>query len=198
LIFILIFVEILDTYTTNYPNVIPSQVIAEFLANYPENVAQSIFALAVGVATIGMYFVLLNQFLADRFGRKILLAFTVFGMGFSSLLIFFSTNIIEYTIYLFMLYVFFSSDIWVIYINEECPSEKRGFWTNMVLVGGVVGAILLPVFRSIYITETYSYWRGMTFFAIFLSPSSYLLEKSPINNIFMITYPCILIQVFLL
>ncbi len=168
LIFILIFVEILDTYTTNYPNVIPSQVIAEFLANYPENVAQSIFALAVGIATIGMYLVLLNQFLADGFGRKILLAFTVFGMGFSSLLLFFSTNIIQYTIYLFMLYVFFSSDIWVIYINEECPSEKRGFWTNMVLVGGVVGAILLPIFRSIYITETYSYWRGMTFFAIFL------------------------------
>jgi MFS family permease len=38
----------------------------------------------------------------------------------------------------------------------------------MVLVGGVIGAILLPVFRSIYITETYAYWRGMTFFAIFL------------------------------
>jgi len=168
LIVILIFVEILDTYTTNYPNVIPSQVIAEFLADYPENMAQSIFALSIGIATIGMYLVILNQYFADKIGRKLLLAFTVFGMGFSSLLIFFSTNIIQYTIYLFMLYVFFSSDIWIIYINEECPAEKRGIWTNMVLVGGVIGAILLPIFRSIYITETHSYWRGMTFFAIFL------------------------------
>jgi MFS family permease len=130
--------------------------------------AQSLFAVVVGIATIGTYFVFLNQFLADKVGRKIMLAFTVFGMGFSSLLIFFSTNVIEYTIYLFMLYIFFSSDIWVIYINEECPSEKRAFWTNMILVGGVIGAILLPVFRSIYITETYSNWRGMTYFAIIL------------------------------
>ena len=75
-----------------------------------------------------------------------------------------------------MLYVFFSSDIWVIYINEECPSEKRALYTNMVLVGGVIGAILLPIFRSIYITESYSYWRGMTFFAIFLGiPLSLLI-----------------------
>jgi MFS family permease len=168
LIFILILVEILDTYTTNYPNVIPSQVIKEFLSEYPQNMAQSLFAVVVGIATIGTYFVFLNQFLADKVGRKIMLAFTVFGMGFSSLLIFFSTNVIEYTIYLFMLYIFFSSDIWVIYINEECPSEKRAFWTNMILVGGVIGAILLPVFRSIYITETYSNWRGMTYFAIIL------------------------------
>jgi predicted MFS family arabinose efflux permease len=38
----------------------------------------------------------------------------------------------------------------------------------MILVGGVTGAILLPIFRSIYITETVSNWRGMTLFAIFL------------------------------
>ncbi len=168
MIFVLIFVEILDTYTTNYPNVIPSKIIEEFLSDYPTNVANSILSLCVAIATIGMYFVFLNQYMADRIGRKILLAFTVFGMGFSSLLIFTATNIIQYTIYLFMLYIFFSSDIWVIYINEECPPEKRAFWTNLVLIGGVTGALLIPVFRSIYITETVSNWRGMTLFAIFL------------------------------
>ncbi|MFX0188322.1 MAG: MFS transporter [Candidatus Hodarchaeota archaeon] len=168
MIFILIFVEILDTYTTNYPNVIPSQVISEFLLDYPENIAQSIFAIVIGIATVGMYFVFLNQYLADRVGRKLLLGFTVFGMALSSFLILLSTNIIQYTIFLFMLYIFFSSDIWVIYINEESPPEKRAFWTNIVLIGGVAGAILIPIFRSIFITETFSYWRGMTLFAIFL------------------------------
>ena len=75
-----------------------------------------------------------------------------------------------------MLYVFFSSDIWVIYINEEAPPERRAFWTNLVLVGGVTGSILLPVFRSIYITETVSNWRGMTYFAIILGiPLSLLI-----------------------
>ncbi len=168
MIFVLIFVEILDTYTTNYPNVIPSKIIEEFLSDYPINVANSILSLCVAIATIGTYFVFFNQYLADRIGRKILLVFTVFGMGFSSLLIFTATNIVQYTIYLFMLYIFFSSDIWVIYINEECPPEKRSFWTNLVLIGGVAGALLIPVFRSIFITETASNWRGMTLFAIFL------------------------------
>ncbi|MBD3253727.1 MAG: MFS transporter [Candidatus Lokiarchaeota archaeon] len=168
IIIILMFVEMLDTYCTLYPTVIPSKVIAEFLSGYPENVANSIFAFCIAIASIGTYFVLLNQFLADRTGRKILLAITVFGMGFSSLLLATSTNIIQYTIYLFMLYIFFSSDIWTIYISEECPPEKRGQWNAFVLMGGIGGALALPIFRSIFITETFVFWRGMTFFAIFL------------------------------
>ena len=168
MIIVLMFVEILDTYSTLYPTVIPSKVIAEFLSDYPENVANSIFAFCIAIASIGTYFVLLNQFLADRKGRKILLAITVFGMGISSLLLATATNIIQYTIYLFLLYIFFSSDIWTIYISEECPPEKRGQWNAFVLMGGIGGALLLPIFRSIFITETAANWRGMTYFAIFL------------------------------
>lgn len=166
MIIILMCVEILDTYTTNFPNVIPSRIIAEFLSTYPINVANSIFALCIAIASLGTYIVFFNQLMADRFGRKILLVLTVFGMGFSSLLIALSTDIVTYTIFLLTLYVFFSSDIWVIYINEESPPDKRAFWTNIVLIGGVTGSILLPVFRSIFISETVSNWRGMTLFAI--------------------------------
>ena len=159
-------VEILDTYTTNFPNVIPSRIIVEFLSSYPINVANSIFALCIAIASLGTYIVFFNQLMADRFGRKILLVITVFGMGFSSLLIALSTDIVTYTLSLFALYLFFSSDIWVIYINEESPPDKRAFWTDIVLIGGVTGSILLPVFRSIFISETVSNWRGMTLFAI--------------------------------
>jgi MFS family permease len=115
-----------------------------------------------------MYFVFFNQLLADKFGRKILLATTVLGMGLFSLLIIFSSDIIQYTIYLFFLYLFFSSDIWVVYINEESPADKRGRLTNLVLIGGVTGSILLPIFRSIFITETSSFWRGMPIFSVIL------------------------------
>ncbi|MHA1689085.1 MAG: MFS transporter [Promethearchaeota archaeon] len=168
MILVLMCVEILDTYTTNFPNIIPSRIIAEFLSEYPSNVANSLYALCVAIASIGMYVVFFNQLMADKFGRKILLAFTVFGMAFTSLLLLFSTNIIQYTIYLLLLYMFFSSDIWVIYINEESPPDKRAIWTDVILMGGVTGSILLPVFRSIYISETVSNWRGMTYFPIFL------------------------------
>jgi len=169
MVIVLMFVEIIDTYSTTFPTAIPSKVIDEFLLPYnPINVAQSIMAACISIATIGTYFVFLNQYLADKVGRKKLLAFTVFGMGFSALLLFFSTSIVDYTIYLFLLFVFFSSDIWTIYINEEAPQEKRALWTNIVLMGGLIGAVLLIVFRSIFISETISYWRGMTFPAIFI------------------------------
>ncbi|MFW9828058.1 MAG: MFS transporter [Candidatus Thorarchaeota archaeon] len=163
IIFILIFVEILDTYTTNYLNVVVSDISSEFFPFLPGDTAISLFQIFVAIGTLGMYFVFLNQYLTDKVGRKFLLVFTVFGMGISSLFINFSTNIIIYTVFLFLLYFFFNSDIWVIYINEESPSNKRAFYTNFVLIGGVIGALLIPLFHDI-ITN----WRGMTYFAIFL------------------------------
>jgi len=163
MIFILIFVEILDTYTTNNLNVVVSDISAEFFPDLSGDAAISLFQIFVAIGTLGMYFVFLNQYLADKVGRKFLLVFTVFGMGIASLLINFSTNIIVYTVFLFLLYFFFNSDIWVIYINEESPSDKRAFYTNFVLIGGVIGALLIPVFHDIIIN-----WRGMTYFAIIL------------------------------
>jgi MFS family permease len=163
MIFILIFVEILDTYTTNSLNVVVSNISTEFFPTLSENAAISLFQVFVAIATLGMYFVFLNQYLADKIGRKFLLVFTVFGMGIASLFINFATNIVVYTIFLFLLYFFFNSDIWVIYINEESPPDKRALYTNLVLIGGVVGALLIPVFHDIVIN-----WRGMTYFAIVL------------------------------
>jgi AAHS family 4-hydroxybenzoate transporter-like MFS transporter len=159
MIIILIFVEILDTYSTNYLNVVVSDISSEFLVEI------SLFQIFIAIATLGMYFVFLNQYLADKIGRKFLLVFTVFGMGCASLFIAFSSNIIVYTTFLFLLYFFFNSDIWVIYINEESPSDKRALYTNLILVGGVIGALLIPVFHDI---ASLINWRLMTYFAILL------------------------------
>jgi hypothetical protein len=71
LIIVLMFVEILDTYTTNYPNVIPSAVIGEFLLGFPQNIGESIFSRRLASALIGMYFVFFNRPLADNFGRNL-------------------------------------------------------------------------------------------------------------------------------
>ncbi|MFW9818610.1 MAG: MFS transporter [Candidatus Thorarchaeota archaeon] len=163
MIIFLMFVEILDTYSTNYLNVVVSDITSEFF------VPISIFQILVAIATLGMYFVFLNQYLADRIGRKLLLVFTVFGMGIASLFIAISTNIIVYTIFLFLLYFFFNSDIWVIYINEESPHDKRALF----LIGGVVGALLIPVFHDF---ASLTSWRVMTYFAIILGiPLSLLI-----------------------
>ncbi|MHA1804181.1 MAG: MFS transporter [Promethearchaeota archaeon] len=170
MLIILLFVQILDAYTTTYTASFPSKIIEEFLPNYSPNEANSIMALSIGIATIGMYFVFINQFLSDKVGRKTMLFITTLGMGASALLLALSSNIIQYTIFLFLTYLFFSSDMWIIYINEEAESEKRAYYTNLLLAGGVLGPILMPIFRSIFITETspVGSWRGMTYFPTFL------------------------------
>ena len=169
LLIILILVDLVDQYSTNYINTFPSLIVQEFLSGYPSKTASSIFAICVGIASVGMYFVFFNQYFADKVGRKNMLAITTFGMGVASLLLSLSTNIVMYTIFLFMVYMFFSSDMWLIYINEEAPAERRATWTDIVLATGVVGPILIPIFRSMFISETSSNWRAMTLFPILIS-----------------------------
>jgi len=169
LIFVLILVQIVDTYTTSFPTMIPSQIIAEFLSDFSENVGTAIFALITGIASAGMYISALNQYLSDKFGRKIMLVITIIGMAFVSLLMVFSQGIIDYTIYLFVLWFFTRSDIWLIYINEEAPKEKRAAWTNVILIVGMCGAILAPILRSVFVTGgSSSNWRGLPLFTVIL------------------------------
>lgn len=170
MMFILILVLILDNYTQFYSAIIPSKVVEEFLGNYPQNVANSIFFFSLAVASLGSYIVFFVWYSSDRVGRKFLLVLSVFGMVFASFGILFSRNIVEYTIFRLVLAIFVGSDIWLIYINEESPPEKKAFWTNIALIGGMIGILLMAVFRSIYITETspVGAWRGMTYFSIIL------------------------------
>jgi len=170
MIIILMFVLILDNYTQFYSAVIPSKVVEEFLGNYPQNVANSIFAFSLAIASLGSYIVFLVWYSADRIGRKFLLVLSIFGMAFASLGILLSRNIVEYTIFRLILAIFVGSDIWLIYLNEESPPEKKAFWTNIALIGGMIGILLMAVFRSIYITDTspVGAWRGMTYFSIIL------------------------------
>ena len=168
MIIVLIFVQIVDSYTTSFPTLVPSNFIDEFLSGFPENIATSIFAFVIALASIGMYFCAMNTYLSDKFGRKKMLAVTVFGMVLVALLINFAQTIIDFTIYLMLLWFFTRSDIWMIFIGEESPKEKRAFWTNLILVFGLAGAIIAPILRTRFITETSSNWRGLTWFIMII------------------------------
>lgn len=167
---ILILVQILDSYTGFFNTAIPSEVAREFLSGYDKNTAESTMALSLFFAQFGVYIAFFTHALVDKFGRKKMLFITALGMGIVPLLMFFSVNIIDYTIYYFLIYVLNFSDFWLIYVNEEAPKEKKALWTNFVLMGGIVGALLMPLFRGIFITETspVGAWRYMTLFSVFL------------------------------
>ncbi|MHA1297074.1 MAG: MFS transporter [Promethearchaeota archaeon] len=150
LFFILALVQILDAYSTGYTSSFPSKIIEEFLSGYPSNQANAILGLCTSIASIGMYMVFFNQYFADKIGRKKMLTITTFGMGISALFLALSTNIMFYTIFLF--------------------TTKRASYINIVLMCGMLGPIMMPTLRSIFITETspVGSWRGMTLFPILL------------------------------
>lgn len=164
LFFVLMLTQILDSYATLYPGAIPSAIAGEFLTGLSTNVQDSIMAFASALVTIGMAFLFFSQYLSDKLGRKKMLGITVGGIALASLGMFLSTNYVMYMIFVFFLYFFFSSDIWLIYINEEVESNKRALYSNMVMMVGLVGAIIMVIFRLIFITETNPFWRGMNLF----------------------------------
>ncbi len=167
---ILFIVQILDSYVSLYNNVVPSKVIEQFLPGFEKNVAESIMTFCLFIASFGAFLAFFTHNITDKIGRKIPLLLNVVLMGIISLLIFFSVSIVDYTIYLLVLYILNYSDFWLMYVNEESPAEKKAFWTNMVLLGGVLGALLMPLFRAIFITETspVGSWKGMTYLPIFM------------------------------
>lgn len=168
LMFVLMLVQILDTYSTTYPGSIPSLIVAEFLGDLPTNEANSVMALAGSIISIGMYFLFFNQYLVDIVGRKLMLAITVVGISISSLGMFFSVNYVMYVSFGFFLNFFFMSDIWLIYINEESKTNKRALNSNIIMMVGLLGAIMMVICRLIFITDVNPNWRGMTLFPIIL------------------------------
>ena len=168
LIFVLMLVQILDTYSTIYPGSIVSSIVSEFLGELPPNEANSIVALAGSITSIGMYFLFFNQYLVDIVGRKLMLAITVLGMGVSSLGMFLSVNYVMYVSFRFFLNFFFMSDIWLIIINEESKTNKRALNSNVILMVGLIGAIIMVLCRFTFITDVNPNWRGMTLFPIIL------------------------------
>ncbi|MHA1723905.1 MAG: MFS transporter [Promethearchaeota archaeon] len=166
LMIVMCLVQILDSFCTVFPGAIPSLISIEFLGEYDVNTQNSIMAFATGLVTIGMYFLFFNQYFADKIGRKKMLAVTVFGMAGAALGMSLSTNFFTYMFFVFLMNFFFSSDIWLIYVNEESKPTKRAFYSNIVLMAGLLGPIIMVISRFIFITETEANWRGMTIFPI--------------------------------
>ncbi len=168
LIFILILASIIDSYVTIVNGMFPSKIAEEFLSDYTTNEQNALMAIGASIASMGYYFIFINLYLADRIGRKKVLAYTIIGIAFACIMMILSTNFWQYVFFWAILYLFFSSDLWAIYINEESKKEKRAFYQYIVLMGGLIGPILAIVLRAIFITETRSDWRALLLFPIIL------------------------------
>ena len=168
LIFVLMLVQIIDTYCTVVLGAIPSQIAKEFLSGYSENEQNAILALGASISSIGAYLIFFSQYLADKIGRKKMLAITVAGMGLACLMIMLSPNYAIYVLFALILGFFQRSDIWLIYINEEADRKKRALYTNIILLAGLIGAFIMLILRYIFITDTASNWMAMMLFPLII------------------------------
>ncbi len=168
----MVFYEFMDSYTTSYYTTVVSYIEADLQIDH------STFYLIQAVASVGLLFVLFIQNLTDIIGRKPMMIIVFFGMGFASFMLYLSHSVWMFTISFLFLWIFFSSDIWVIIISEEAPAEKRGIYTYIVAGIGALGAVAIPICRSIFVTVAPdvdpTIWRGMTYLGMIAIPLSLL------------------------
>lgn len=164
--------EFFDTYSTSYYTAVVSYIQADFQIDHAQWYA------VMALASLGMFLAVFIQFLADIIGRKPMLIAVFFGMGLSSLIMYLSRSIAQFMAGFFLLWAFFSSDIWVIVVSEESPKESRARYASLVIVFGSLGAIAIPVLRGIFVhappSVDPSLWKTMTYLAILALPLSLL------------------------
>ncbi|MHA1855333.1 MAG: MFS transporter [Promethearchaeota archaeon] len=180
----LAFMEILDTYTTMTPVLIVSSVQKELYMGglgLTQQQADEAFAKTLAIASIGMYLGIFTRLFADITGRKIWLFITALGMGVGAFFVGMSNSVLTFTIGLFILYLFYSSDIWAIYVAEEAPKEKRGIYQNLVLIAGILGGVIGFIAMGIFITDEHQNWRMVMLiggFGVILALFAFLLKET--------------------
>ena len=180
-IFYMILYESFDTYTCSYYFNIASYVQVDFGIN------NSIWLFMLSIASTGYFFSIIMHFLADKIGRKPIMIIVFLGMGISSFLLGFAREPISFTIFLFFMYIFFTSDIWGIIMSEEAPKDKRAGYSSIILVIGMVFSTSILFIRMFLIYPDPSNparqtWENMAFFgglAIPLALLGFFMKETP-------------------
>ena len=156
-------INLLDIFSSNAGPLTKSYVIEEFFLSkgIAENIAYSQYSL---LGIIGMPLMLLAlsmRYLADKRGRKFALIVNIIGMTIGAALILISENFFIFMIGYFFSGFFLTADIQLLMITEESPRDKRSQFLAFARIIGLVGAILVPFSRSIFLAGENPNWRGI-------------------------------------
>lgn len=163
------FYEIFDSYNTSFYPTIVSWIKSDL------GISNSVYYFILSIGSLGLYLVIIFQYFSDIAGRKPILIVAFFGMGLSMYLMSLSHQVLMFTFSLFLLYLFFSSDSWVILISEEAPKEKRAIYSYIILLFGVIGVFIIPFFRNwLLIDGQPASWTNMTYFGWLAMPIALL------------------------
>ena len=160
---ILGFMNLIDIFMSNAGPLVVSFVVEEFLISkgVPENVAYAQYGAAMAFLPLAGLLAVMIRYWADKYGRKIALTINIVGMTVGALLIVIAQDFWVYVLGSLIGGMFLVADIQLLFINEQSPKEKRSRFVNWVRIIGLCGALLVPIFRGIFITTSDPNWRGL-------------------------------------
>ncbi|MHA1805413.1 MAG: MFS transporter [Promethearchaeota archaeon] len=156
-LFVMGLINLVDIFTSNAGPLIVSYVVDEFLISrgVPANVAYAQYGALGSIGLIFGFISLSIKYIADKFGRKKALIVNVLGMSIGAILVIFATDILSYMLGTWIGNLFLAADIQLLLISEEAPKEKRQIFNMIVMIVGLIGAILVLVFRELFLPN----WR---------------------------------------
>ncbi len=143
-VFLYVFV---DGYLTAVPIHINNNLQVEF------GLTVSQYYTILSIASIGLIAVLAFQYLSDIIGRKPSIILSFLGMSLSGAFMGFAADSTQFTIAFFLSFVFVSTDMWVIFVSEEIPGEKRGRIIFWITIFTVMATFIGPIARAIWLKD---------------------------------------------
>jgi MFS family permease len=153
---------IVDEIASNISNQFQSNIINDFFVTnmgmeYPAGL--SLFQTMSFVASLPLLLVLLYKPLADKWGRKPFLVINTLMMGVGLFIIYLSNNIYVFMIGATLITFFVTHDVHVIYIMEAAPEKKRAIIYSLSKGIAVLGTLLVPWMRTVFMGSDSSRWH---------------------------------------
>lgn len=164
LVLMIVFVHVLDTYSTEVIPKVQSLYVNEFFVIGKGLTFERGLQQATLISTIGYAFVMIAPFykaLMDKVGRRPIFIINIVGMFIGMFLCFISANFIVFAAGQMLIAFFVMHDMQMIYVYEVAPSKWRSTLYFSCKFIGLLGTLAIPFFREVFVQEDGSGWRNV-------------------------------------
>lgn len=192
-ILIIILVNVVDEVATNVRTSVQSSFVKEFFITIP-GLTYSDELYQSGLSTHSLFstlFILLIFFspfyksFADKLGRKPFFFISAAGLALGLIVCGIAPNYTVFIISFGILSFFVGHDMQIVYILEVAPKERRATIYSLAKCIGILGMVLIPILRAIFMANDDSQWRNVFLFPGFVGVVAailviFLIKESPV------------------
>ncbi len=156
--------NLVDIFSSNAGPLTVSNVVTEFLVigqGMDPTAALALHQSLGSLSVVVMLLALTLKFVADRYGRKKALIINILGMTLGSVIVLISQNYWVFFIGNTISSFFLTADLQMLYITEQAPEDQRSRYIAFARIVGLVGAMLVPLMRGIYMSGDNPNWRAL-------------------------------------